>query len=73
MISLLKKENQHSVALRIENDMLNTNLESPNAAQACVTESQVDAYFECLTLCNLDDGVCYEQCILVHLKNEVDA
>ena len=73
MISLLKKENQHSVSLRIENDMLNTNLESPNAAQACVTESQVNAYFECLTLCNLDDGVCYEQCILVHLKNEVDA
>ena len=73
MISLPKKENQHSVALRIENGMLNTNLESPNAAQACVTESQVNAYFECLTLCNLDDGVCYEQCILLHLKNEVDA
>ena len=73
MISLPKKENQHNVALRIENDMLNTNLESPNAVQACVTESQVNAYFECLTLCNLDDGVCYEQCILVHLKNEVDA
>ena len=73
MISLLKKENDHSVPLRIENDMLNTDLESPNAAQACVTESQVNAYFECLTLCNLDDGVCYEQCILVHLKNEVDA
>ena len=53
--------------------MLNTNLESPNADQACVTESQVNAYFECLTLCNLDDGSCYEQCILVHLKNEVDA
>ena len=34
---------------------------------------QVDAYFECLTLCNLDDGSCYEQCILVHLKSEVDA
>ena len=73
MISLPKKENQNSVALRIENDMLNTNLESPNAAQACVTESQVNAYFECLTLCNLDDGVCYEQCILLHLKTEVDA
>ena len=73
MISLPKKENQLSVALRIGNDMLNTNLESPNAAQACVTESQVNAYFECLTLCNLDDGVCYEKCILVHLKNEVDA
>ena len=72
MILLPKKAKQHSVALRIENEMLNTNLESPNAAQACVTESQVDAYFECLTLCNLDDGVCYEQCILVHLKNEVD-
>ena len=53
--------------------MLNRTLESPNAAQACVTESQVNAYFECLTLCNLDDGSCYEQCILVHLKNEVDA
>ena len=73
MISLRKKENRHSVALRIENEMLNTTLESPNAAQACVTESQVNAYFECLTLCNLDDGICYEQCILVHLKNEVDA
>ena len=54
-------------------DVLNRTLESPNAAQACVTESQVNAYFECLTLCNLDDGSCYEQCILVHLKNEVDA
>ena len=53
--------------------MLSTNLESPNAADACVTESQVNAYFECLTLCNLDDGSCYEQCILVHLKNEVEA
>ena len=73
MISLLKKENRHSVALRMEIDVLNRTLESPNAAQACVTESQVNAYFECLTLCNLDDGSCYEQCILVHLKNEVDA
>ena len=53
--------------------MLSKNLESPNAAHACVTESQVNAYFECLTLCNLDDGNCYEQCILVHLKNEVEA
>ena len=53
--------------------MLSTNLESPNAADACVTESQVNAYFECLTLCNLDDGSCYERCILVHLKNEVEA
>jgi hypothetical protein len=69
---LPKKENRDSVALRIENDMPNTTLESPNAAQACVTELQVNAYFECLTLCNLDDGSCYEQCILVHLKNEVD-
>ncbi|MCB4378186.1 hypothetical protein FZ985_08350 [Synechococcus sp. MU1650] len=51
-------------------DMLSRTLESPNAAQACVTESQVNAYFECLTLCNLDDGSCYEQCILVHLKSE---
>ena len=73
MISLPKKENRNSVALRIETDVLNTNLESPNASQACVTESQVNAYFECLTLCDLDDGSCYEQCILVHLKNEVDA
>jgi len=70
---LTKKEKRHSVALRIEKDVLNTNLESPNPSQACVTESQVNAYFECLTLCNLDDGSCYEQCILVHLKNEVDA
>ena len=59
--------------MQIKNDMLNTNLESPNAAQACVTESQVNAYFECLTLCNRDDGICYEQCIIVHLKNESDA
>ena len=57
----------------MEIDVLNRTLESPNAAQASVTESQVNAYFECLTLCNLDDGNCYEQCILVHLKNEVDA
>ena len=54
-------------------DMLSRTLESPNAAQACVTESQVNAYFECLTLCNLDDGRCYEQCILVHLKSEDEA
>jgi hypothetical protein len=70
---LPQKKNQHSVAKRIEKDMLSTNLESPNAAHSCVTESQVNAYFECLTLCNLDDGNCYEQCILVHLKNEDDA
>jgi hypothetical protein len=70
---LPKKEKRHSVALRIEKGVLNTNLESPNPSQACVTESQVNAYFECLSLCNLDDGSCYEQCILVHLKNEVDA
>ena len=68
-----QKKNQHSVAERIENDVLSTNLESPKAAHSCVTESQVNAYFECLTLCNLDDGNCYEQCILVHLKNEADA
>ena len=53
--------------------MLGKHLESPNAAHAYVTESQVNAYFECLTLCNLDDGSCYEQCILLHLKNEVEA
>ena len=57
----------------MEIDVLNRTLESPNPAQACVTELQVNAYFECLTLCNIDDGSCYEQCILVHLKNEVDA
>lgn len=57
----------------MEIDVLNRTLESPNAAHSCVTESQVNAYFECLTLCNLDDGSCYEQCILLHLKNEVDA
>ena len=54
-------------------NMISTNLESPTAGHACVTESQVNAYFECLTLCSLDDGSCYEQCILVHLKNEVEA
>ncbi len=57
----------------MEIDVRNRTLESPNAAQACVTESQVNAYFECLMLCNLDDGTCYEQCILVHLKNEGEA
>ena len=57
----------------MEIDVLNRTLESQNPALACVTESQVNAYFECLTLCNIDDGSCYEQCILVHLKNEVDA
>ena len=57
----------------MEINMLNRTLESPNAAHSCVTESQVNAYFECLTLCNLDDGSCYEQCILLHLKNEVEA
>ena len=54
-------------------NMISTNLETPTAGHACVTESQVNAYFECLTLCSLDDGSCYEQCILVHLKNEVEA
>lgn len=28
----------------------------------------VDSYFECITTCDINDGVCVEQCVLVHLK-----
>ena len=32
---------------------------------------QADAtasYFECITSCDIDDGVCVQRCVLVHLK-----
>ena len=28
----------------------------------------VDSYFECITTCDINDGVCVEHCVLVHLK-----
>ena len=33
--------------------------ESPNAAHSASLNHK-NAYFECLTLCNLDDGSCYD-------------
>ena len=35
-----------------------------------ITVDHVDAYFDCLTLCDSDDGHCYERCVLVHLKQD---
>jgi hypothetical protein len=28
----------------------------------------VESYFECITTCDINDGVCVDQCVLVHLK-----
>ena len=33
----------------------------------------IDSYFECITSCDLNDGVCVEQCVLVHLKQGDDS
>ena len=38
-------------------------------------QDQVDAvesYFECITSCDIDDGVCVQRCVLVHLKQGDD-
>ena len=35
---------------------------------ACITPDHIDAYFECLTVCDLNDHKCRQECILVHLK-----
>ena len=32
----------------------------------------IDSYFECITSCEIDDGICVEQCVLVHLKQGDD-
>ena len=46
--------------------MPNTNPQENNT----ITLDHVDAYFNCLTLCDTDDGNCYEHCILTHLKQD---
>ncbi len=33
----------------------------------------IDSYFDCITSCDIDDGICVEQCVLVHLKQGDDA
>ena len=32
----------------------------------------IDSYFECITSCDLDDGVCVEHCVVVHLRADPD-
>ena len=32
----------------------------------------VESYFECITSCDIDDGVCVQRCVLVHLKQGDD-
>ena len=30
----------------------------------------IDAYFDCIISCDLNDGVCVEHCVVVHLRQE---
>ena len=32
----------------------------------------IESYFECITNCDLNDGVCVEHCVVVHLRAEPD-
>ncbi|EAU73190.1 hypothetical protein [Synechococcus sp. RS9916] len=32
----------------------------------------IESYFECITSCDLNDGVCVEHCVVVHLRAEPD-
>ena len=32
----------------------------------------VDAYFECITSCDLNDGVCVTMCMAKHLEPEIE-
>ena len=48
------------------------------AEWSCVVSDQgdqndaIDSYFECITTCDIHDGVCVEQCVLVHLRQGGD-
>jgi len=46
-------------------------MRNTSAHETCsITVDHVDAYFDCLTLCDSDDGHCYEHCVLIHLKQD---
>ena len=47
-------------------------ISSFNAADQGDQADAVDSYFECITTCDINDGVCVEQCVLVHLKQGDD-
>ena len=32
----------------------------------------IESYFECITSCDLNDGICVEHCVVVHLRAEPD-
>ena len=36
-------------------------------------QDAIESYFECITSCDLNDGVCVEHCVVVHLRQESDA
>ena len=41
-----------------------------NPASALDEHDAIDSYFECITSCDLNDGVCVEHCVVVHLRQE---
>ena len=45
---------------------------SLNALEHWDQSKAIDSYFECITTCDINDGVCVEQCVLVHLKQGDD-
>lgn len=45
---------------------------SLTASDQCEQADAVDSYFDCITSCDLDDGVCVQRCVLVHLKQGDD-
>ena len=45
---------------------------SLNASDQRDQADAVESYFECITSCDIDDGVCLQRCVLVHLKQGDD-
>ena len=45
---------------------------SLNASDQRDQVDAVESYFECITSCDIDDGVCVQRCVLVHLKQGDD-
>jgi len=46
---------------------------SLNASDQQDQVDAVESYFECITSCDIDDGVCVQRCVLVHLKQGDDS
>ena len=52
--------------------LMATLAQESGADPALEERDAIESYFECITSCDLNDGVCVEHCVVVHLRAEPD-